>query len=301
MYQLNDVKWGAPTYGTPSGTINWSADLGGLTTTAGVTEADLDAALQSAFDAWEAVADIDFEQVSTGGQVSVSYDAMGYSPGGANIAGTATWGPSISGVLNSLSVGLIEFNSDLTWSDYGSGGFDFFAIALHEIGHIVGLGHVPDTTQIMSDVVVADNLGSGDIDGAQFIYGAGGATSATPVSGGGGGGGGGAIALLLGLLALVAGLFTGGGGGLVAMAAGRAFGPDDDPDGDNAMDHLPLLPVEGFEPDVLFSEAVYASDPMFAEALPLPMVEHDSQPGACGCFGHCVHQDVAPEDQFDWA
>jgi len=299
MYQLNEVKWGVPTYGTPSGTINWSADLGGLTTTAGVTESDLDAALQSAFDAWEAVADIDFQQVSSGGQVSVYYDAMGYNPGGSNVAGTASWGPDVGGVLNSLSAGIIEFNSDLTWADYGSGGFDFFAIALHEIGHIIGLGHVSDRSEIMSDLVVANNLGSGDIDGAQFIYGTSGGTSGTPASGGSGSG---AIGLLLGLLALIVGLFSGGGGGMVAMAAaGHLPDPDDGAEDGNAMDHLPLLPMEGLEADFLISHAVHAVDPISAEAELLPMVEHDCQPKACGCFGQCVHEDVDPEDLFDWA
>ena len=303
MFELLEVKWGPATYGTPSGTINWSADLGSLTTSAGVTENDLDAALQSAFDAWEAVAAIDFEKVSTGGQVTVGSDAMGYNPGGTNTAGIASWGPDISGTLNSLSIGLIEFNEDLTWSDFGFGGFDFFAIALHEIGHVIGLGHVPDTSQIMSDLVVAKNLGSGDIDGAEFIYGTGPGTSGTPLGGGGGGGGGGgAIGLLLGLLALLAGLFSGGGGGLVAMAAAsHANDPGDDPGEGNAMDDLPLMPVEDLESDFLFSHAVHAQDPVPVGDGLMPLVEHDCQPNACGCFGHCVHQDVDPEDLFDWA
>lgn len=294
MFELLDVKWGDPVYGTPSGTINWSADLGGLPTASSAT--DLDATLQLAFDAWEAVASVDFERVDAGAVISVTYKPIDVTPG-STIAAIASWGPDIGGVLNSLSRGLIEFNSNLTWSEDGAGGVDFFAIALHEVGHIIGLDHVADPAQIMNAVVRADDLGSGDISGAQFIYGTDGA-AVPPVGGGsgGGGGGGGLVALLLGLLALVAGVFT-GGGGAVAMAA-AASRVEDDEDAENALDYLPGLPVEDLDPTQMVSHPVYVD---LTDGLSMPMVEHDCQPKDCGCFGHCAHEALDAEDMFELA
>lgn len=291
MFEVLGVKWGEPEYGEPSGTINWTADLGGLPTGAGFTVADLDSALESAFAAWEAVAAIDFLEVTSGADVTIGSASLGGS-----VAGVATFGPVLPG-LNTLNFGEIEFNSDFSWAPNGEGrAVDFYAVAVHEIGHIIGLAHVDDTSQIMNPVIYADDLGRGDVEGAQFIYGTDAGDPAISAGGDGGGGGGG-MGLLLGLLALIAGLFGLAPGGAVAMAAaGRVPDHDDDYDGENALDYLPgiLIDDEGGVLDCGHDgheggHPVYVPVVYLAEGVSLPAVEHTSQPNACGCFGECEH------------
>ena len=168
-YNAGDLKWGDTTLGTPSGTITWSVDYGdALNFAPGYSQADFDAALISAFDAWENVASIDFQMVPFGDPADVVVGAA--SLGGA--AGIAEYTFDGNPGLSEIFSGTVTFNSDLTWTPYGQpGGVDFFAVALHEIGHIIGLGHVNDTSEIMNPVIYADDLGSGDIAGAQFLYG----------------------------------------------------------------------------------------------------------------------------------
>ncbi|NNE79966.1 MAG: matrixin family metalloprotease [Silicimonas sp.] len=268
MYNAGNVKWGETTLGEPSGTITWSADfVDDLNIASSFTDSQITSALGSAFNAWENVAAVDFQMVSSGADLNVLAGALG-----SGVAGTASYSYSGGGPIAEITSGEITFASGLTWSPYGgSGGVDFYAVALHEIGHILGLGHVNDVTEIMNPVVHADDLGDGDIDGVQYLYG----TDAgdpppnppTPLpptggvtSGGDDGGGGGAgVGLLIGLIALLLGLFTGGGGAAVALAAGRVSDHDDDHDHDHDHDdpghaphangelhevYLPMIPVE---------------------------------------------------------
>lgn len=312
MFELLEVKWGEPTYGTPSGTVTWSGDLGGdLILASGTSDADIDAALQSALTAWEGVAAVDFLEVDSGGDFSI-----GVAPYEGNIAGVASYGPNLAG-LNSLVSGSITFNSNMVWDDYGDGGTDFYAVALHELGHILGLAHPDDPTQIMNATIFADDLGDGDIAGAQFIYGL--DEGDVPVDapppeeaadgGGGGGGGGGAIALVLGLLAVIAGMFTGAGAGIVAMAAGHipGFGRDDD---DEPADNAPQAETELAEAhlaetlffcddashdhgaDGMVFHAVFVED-----AMPLPMIDFTQERNPCGCCGLCEH--IRGEDELE--
>ena len=168
MFSAGNLKWGETTLGEPSGTITWSADfVDDLTIASSFNESQITAALDAAFEAWENVAAIDFQEVSSGADVTVVAGAL--SPG---VAGTASYSYTGGGPIAEITSGEVTFASGLTWSPYGgSGGVDFYAVALHEIGHILGLGHVDDETQIMHDVIFADDLGQGDIDGAQYLYG----------------------------------------------------------------------------------------------------------------------------------
>lgn len=238
MYKLIGTKWGDPTFGTPSGQINWQADLNGLDVPGTADVDDLVTSLNDAFNRWESVASVDF--ANGGGGVSIGIASFNGTDN-AGAAAVAEW--TLGGGSIQPQNAVITFNSDLPWAPTGSGGVDFFAVALHEIGHIIGLAHPSEADifpdEIMNPVVRAEDLGNGDINGIQEIYGAdpgdetapdgegpGGLTG--PIGGGGGsdggGGGGGAIGLIVGLLALVFGVFTGGAGAAVAMAAARVSG-----------------------------------------------------------------------------
>lgn len=70
----------------------------------------------------------------------------------------------------------IVFNSSANWDVYSgslrAGSRDFHRVALHELGHALGLDHEPDTLAIMQPFVSnIDSLQADDIEGANFIYG----------------------------------------------------------------------------------------------------------------------------------
>ena len=99
--------------------------------------------------------------------------------------------------------GEIKLDSSVEWAPFGQTDLDFYAVALHEIGHVIGLDHVNDLSEIMNSSVAASDLGDGDILGAQVLYGdEEGATvppaEEDPVAASGGGLGFGLIAVLLG-------------------------------------------------------------------------------------------------------
>ncbi|MEO1640287.1 MAG: matrixin family metalloprotease [Pseudomonadota bacterium] len=184
-FLLFNNKWGEDALGTPSGEITWNANLAGLMIGAfsGFTLAEFEQALQDAFDAWEAVAQVTFRQVSdpADADVDISFtdqDVGAFDlgePGGtlAVASSFVTSGP----VDNNLSVMLpstIHFDSAENWAPSGGSRFqvDFFAVALHEIGHIIGLDHHDTSIQIMNSEISTGELQDGDIAGARLIYGA---------------------------------------------------------------------------------------------------------------------------------
>ncbi len=74
--------------------------------------------------------------------------------------------------------GDIHFDINRTWlntlNDVGANGdYDFHTIALHEIGHALGLGHSSDSTSVMSSAYRGSRrtLQSDDIAGIQALYG----------------------------------------------------------------------------------------------------------------------------------
>ena len=265
-YSAGDFKWGSATLGTSSGEITWTSDItSGLNyNTSLYDQSDFDGALQDAFDSWEEVAAIDFTY-STSTNVDIDVDVSMASLSGSTV-GLASLSYLDTSPLDTIFDASVTLDSDETWAPYGGGALDFFSVALHEIGHILGLGHVNDTSEIMNPFISTDVLGDGDISGAQFLYGSGGAEeppvedppaedppAEDPPPDGGGGGGGGAGALVGLLAAIFAFLFGGFGGAAVAVAAARAA-PEGDDEDDGLMDEGALLTdiVPVTETDVLY-------------------------------------------------
>ncbi len=185
-FVLNGVKWAGGANGTSGGTVTWSLATSNFTsvqpfTFSSVLTGDFATSVSSAFDAWEAIADIDFVQVSDASDVDIR---LGFaSIDGANgTLGTASTRFLSDGTLTQAHV---RFDDAETWehsttSTVSDSALNFYTVALHEIGHAIGIGHSETSPAIMEAFYNGDlfSLQSDDISAAQTIYGS--ATTETP-------------------------------------------------------------------------------------------------------------------------
>ena len=193
-YVVSDplAKWGTPTLGTSGGTVTYSFMGSGLDlSNEGVPSYGDSVAftslngflpcfytdVQTAFAAWSAVSDINFVETTDS---NTAFDATG-ATGDIRIGAHYFDGP-----YNKLAHaylpynywsgdGDMHFDKDETWSCTTSGGFDIGLVALHEIGHAIGLFHENTSTVAVMDPSYNPSLAtlqSDDIAGAQAIYGA---------------------------------------------------------------------------------------------------------------------------------
>lgn len=165
-----DLKWGDPTLGTESGTIYWSADLSdGLVYDGSLYgTADFEAALQEAFDTWEMVASVDFERAADPADADLTIDM---APLAGSTVGVAYYSYFVLPGTDQIIDASIDMDSLESWAPFGETDLNWYAVALHEIGHTLGLEHVNDTTEIMNPVISTDRLGDGDIAGVRELYG----------------------------------------------------------------------------------------------------------------------------------
>jgi len=106
-----------------------------------------------------------------------------------------TWTGKLSGGGSRKSTWHSEifFNDAWTWSDNaGAGQIDIETVALHELGHSLGLGHENDVASVMASYYTGENrtLFADDIDGITALY-SGGKGGGNKGGGGGKGGGNG--------------------------------------------------------------------------------------------------------------
>ncbi|MBL4721421.1 MAG: matrixin family metalloprotease, partial [Alphaproteobacteria bacterium] len=176
---LLGTKWGpSTTFGTSGGVVTWSIMPSGTIDIQGSTTEDLAASLpadflqqiKAAFDALSAVADINF--------LALEDDGLAADPflPSTQVSDIRIGGKFVDGVFNTLAFAFSPRFSDVTF-DTGDNWTSplLFNTALHEIGHAVGLSHVPssDFTAIMNPFInlALTELQTQDISDLQAIYG----------------------------------------------------------------------------------------------------------------------------------
>jgi len=155
-FSLEGAKWGSPELGTAGGTVTWAVDDS-------ISQAELQS-INAAFAEWSEVANIQFQEVSSTADSDIDFSNSAID-GAGNVLGVTGFSYS-GGQLQSAD---IQFDSGDDLS-----GSEFTLVAIHEIGHAVGLGHFNDDPAVMNSTAnfSLDGLAQSDIDGIVALYGA---------------------------------------------------------------------------------------------------------------------------------
>ena len=165
-YVLEGPKWGSSGVMAAGGTVTWAIDA--------TVPLNFIPVLDSAFDDWSAYANIQFREVNDfqSAQIDITLGAI---DGLGGVLGITSYRFS-GATLNSATV---ELDSGERWHSSGgriasNAGTDLFVVALHEIGHALGLDHYNAAPAIMNSVITpaVTDLRQSDIDGIRALYGA---------------------------------------------------------------------------------------------------------------------------------
>ncbi len=118
--------------------------------------------IRNALNSWSEKCQIDFVEQSENMVSDINFFIAPIEQGGVG------YPPLTTGINGSDITGHVIFQPNQNHSQHG-----FYVFALHEIGHVLGLGHV-ETDNIMkqgTSIVQFSGLQNGDIAGIQSIYG----------------------------------------------------------------------------------------------------------------------------------
>lgn len=170
-FENSILKWGEDARASDGGRVTWSLSLAGLQFGVSFTLAQFQSAAQAAFDAWESYTTLDFVFEQDNADIAVQTDTLAGSTVGL-ASYNFSQGPVSNNDVAIIQNATIDMDLQPTWSPFGEGGsLSYYAVLLHEIGHAIGLDHVSDSTEIMNTPIRTDDLGDGDIAGAQVLYG----------------------------------------------------------------------------------------------------------------------------------
>jgi Ca2+-binding RTX toxin-like protein len=183
-FVTNNIKWGDDSFGTSGGQVTWSAASFNFAeqpfSFSSFLSADQVTATREAFDAWEAVTDIDFVEVfdSSSVDIRLGFDSIDGSSGVLAEAFFSFIGSTI--VESTIRFDIAE---DYVVGDGNVGGssVNFKTVAIHEIGHAIGISHSTISPSIMQPFIDPDvnSLQPDDIAAAQYLYGAAAGTTTT--------------------------------------------------------------------------------------------------------------------------
>jgi hypothetical protein len=196
QYILYGNKWGANTNfspdnppGTPGGVVTYSfipngvdqsAEFGATTNVAIGSLPTFQSCfydrIRAAFNAWETVAGIEFDEILDSALPFDTLNAMAHIRIGAHsFDGTGgmlahAYYPPPNGLS---AAGDVHFDMAENWSCSAATGFDIGIVALHEIGHSIGLAHEGAALAVMNPIYNPDMavLQADDINGVRAIYG----------------------------------------------------------------------------------------------------------------------------------
>lgn len=135
-------------------------------------------AVRKAFASWSSVTGLEFEEVvfSDAPDIQIGWrasDDPDYELSGVVAHSDYPIGCSVSTGQLPLP---IHFNSQFRWAvEAASNAFDIESVALHEIGHILGLGHLSDKNAVMFEQIFVGSLNrvltENDIEAIAALYG----------------------------------------------------------------------------------------------------------------------------------
>lgn len=130
--------------------------------------------IASAFGTWGSVSNLSFNLLDNqAGDIVIGGEVIDGASGELGHAGIGV--QLLSDGLETISFissGAVHFDSEEPWS-LDNSGTPLFSIALHEIGHALGLDHSADTNSVMYYRYTGTNsLQADDIAGIQYLYGA---------------------------------------------------------------------------------------------------------------------------------
>ena len=166
-YVYEGQKWNGDPFGSPGGNLTWSIDA--------TIPASFENDLAQAF-TWSDFGNITFTQVALGAPSDITF-TYGALPGSTVGRADYTFNPANNEILSST----IIIDNTETWTEDANGvatlpgGARLSTVALHEVGHSIGLDHIDPAVEvaIMNPILTAETttLQPSDIEGVQAIYG----------------------------------------------------------------------------------------------------------------------------------